>query len=196
MRSNTRVVLLDVVVTDKAGNPVRALNQSDFTILEDGKPQKILSFEAPPSSNSAVLPTTPRTIILLDELNSAFADLSYARDKILAFLAQHNLEQTPTALMTLNLQGISVLEDYTLDANLLKEKLTHLHLALLNPVDGATQQATIQEHAQTSIDSLVEIARASLGSSYNLNVVWVTSGMAGGLKDTGQPMERGTPWNG
>jgi VWFA-related protein len=186
VRSNTRVVLLDVVVTDKSGNPVRALNQSDFTILEDGKPQKISSFEPPPSSSSAVLPTSPRTIILLDELNSAFADLSYARDKILGFLAQHNLEQTPTALMALNLQGISVLEDYTLDANLLKEKLTHLHLALLNPPDGPTQQAKIEEHAQTSIDSLVEIAGASLGSSYNLNIVWVTSGMAGGLKDTGR----------
>ncbi len=36
------------------------------------------------------------------------------------------------------------------------------------------------------IDSLVEIARAALGSSYNLNIVWVTSGMAGGLKDTGR----------
>lgn len=186
VRSNTRVVLLDVVVTDKSGNPVRALNQRDFTILEDGKPQKISSFEPPPSSNSAVLPSSPRTIILLDELNSAFADLSFARDKILGFLAQHNLEQTPTALMALNLQGISVLEDYTLDANLLKEKLTHIHLALLNPPEGQTQQTTIEEHAQTSIDSLVEIAQASLGSSYNLNIVWVTSGMAGGLKDTGR----------
>lgn len=191
VRSNTRVVLLDVVVTDKSGNPVRALNQSDFTILEDGKPQKISSFEPPPSSNSAVLPTSPRTIILLDQLNSAFADLSYARDAILGFLAPHNLGQTPTALMALNLQGISMLEDYTLDANRLKEKLTHLHLALLNPPDGQVQQAKIQEHAQTSIDSLVEIAQASLGSSYNLNVVWVTSGMAGGLKDTGRA--DGTP---
>ncbi len=186
IRSNTRVVLLDVVVTDKSGNPVRALNQSDFTIFEDGKPQKISSFEPPPSSNSAVLPTSPRTIILLDELNSAFPDLSYARDKILAFLTQHNLEQMPTALMALNLQGIAVLEDYTLDANRLKEKLTHLHLALLNPPDGQTQQGKIEEHAQTAIDSLVEIAQASLGSSYNLNIVWVTSGMAGGLKDTGR----------
>jgi len=186
VRSNTRVVLLDVVVTDRSGNPVRALHQSDFTILEDGKPQQISSFEPPASSDSAVLTTSPRTIILLDELNSTFADLSYARDQILVFLAQHNLEQTPTALMALNLRGILMLEDYTLDANVLKEKLTHLPLALLNPPDGQVQQAKIQEHAQTSIDSLVEIARASLGSSYNLNIVWVTSGMAGGLKDTGR----------
>jgi len=187
VRSNTRVVLLDVVVTDKSGNPVRALSESDFTVLEDGKSQKILSFEPPPVSGSAVLPTSPRTIILLDELNSAFADLSYARDKILGFLTQHNLEQMPTALMTLNLHGISVLEDYTLDASLLREKLTHLPLALLNPPEGQSQQTKIEEHAQTSIDSLVEIARASLGSSYNLNIIWVTSGMAGGLKDTARP---------
>ncbi len=184
VRSNTRVVLLDVVVTDRSGNPVRTLTQDDFTILEDGKPQKISSFEQPLSSGSSLLPSSPRTIILLDELNVAFADLAYARDRILLFLVQNHLEKMPTALMTLNLNGLSVLEDYTQDEKLLKDRLTRFHPAMLNPVEGETQQEKVQEHAQKSIDSLFEIARASMGSSYNLNIVWVTSGFAGMLRDT------------
>ena len=39
-----RAVLVDVVVRDKRGQPVRDLAQSDFEIIEDGVPQKIGSF--------------------------------------------------------------------------------------------------------------------------------------------------------
>src|ERR1700685_1894101 len=183
IHSNTRVVLLDVVVTDRAGNPIRTLTRDDFTVLENGAPQKISSFESPIPSGSSVQPDTPRTIILLDELNVAFADLSFARDRIMLFLAQNHLERMPTSLMTLNLHGLSVLQDYTHDAKLLKEKLTQFRPAILNPVEGEYEQAKVQEHAQRSINSLIVIARASLGSSYNLNVIWVTGGFAGALKD-------------
>jgi VWFA-related protein len=184
VRSTTRMVLLDVVVSDRSGNPVRSLTQDNFTVLENGKPQKISSFEAPLSAESPVLPNTPRTIILLDELNAGFADLSYARDRILLFLAQNHLERTPTALMTLNQHGLSVLENYTQDGVLLKKRLTDFRPALINPVEGEFQQTKVQEHAQRSINSLLEIAHASLGSPYNLNVIWVTNGFAGTLKDT------------
>jgi len=187
VRSSTHVVLLDVVVSDKSGHPLRTLTQDDFTILEDGQPQKMSSFEAPLSADSSVQPNSPRTIILLDELNAAFADLSFARDKILQFLAQNHLDQTPTALMTLNLHGISLLKDYTQDAKVLKDSLSQFRPALINPVDGEHQQDKIQEHAQKTIDSLVDLARATVGSPYNLNVIWVTPGFAGSLYDPKDP---------
>jgi VWFA-related protein len=38
------IVNLDVVVTDKKGNRVQGLTRDDFTILEDGKPQRITNF--------------------------------------------------------------------------------------------------------------------------------------------------------
>jgi VWFA-related protein len=38
-------VLVDIVVTDKDGNPVPGLTKSDFTVSEDGQPQQILSFD-------------------------------------------------------------------------------------------------------------------------------------------------------
>src|SRR6202142_910260 len=44
-RSSSRLVVVDVVVTDRDGNPVTGLNQGDFTVLEDGKLQPIQSFE-------------------------------------------------------------------------------------------------------------------------------------------------------
>src|SRR5271163_2774266 len=38
-------VLVNVVARDKKGNLIKDLKREDFTILEDGKPQKIVSFD-------------------------------------------------------------------------------------------------------------------------------------------------------
>ena len=38
-RANTRLVVVDVVITDAAGHIVHGLKTQDFTVLEDGKPQ-------------------------------------------------------------------------------------------------------------------------------------------------------------
>ncbi|HWF02837.1 MAG TPA: hypothetical protein VHA06_04070, partial [Candidatus Angelobacter sp.] len=44
LRANTRLVVVDVVATNGKGEPVPDLKQEDFTVLEDGKPQKISAF--------------------------------------------------------------------------------------------------------------------------------------------------------
>jgi len=45
LQVNSRVVLTDVTVLDKHGNPVRNLPREDFLVLDNGKPQKLSSFE-------------------------------------------------------------------------------------------------------------------------------------------------------
>jgi VWFA-related protein len=75
LHSESDVVLVNVTVRDKSGKFVPGLKPEDFTILEDNKPQKIVSFDvenvdAVPASNVAqakALPaatgaTTPATV--------------------------------------------------------------------------------------------------------------------------------------
>ena len=45
IRVYSRETIVDVTVTDTKGNPVHGLQQSDFAVKEDGKPQPIRSFE-------------------------------------------------------------------------------------------------------------------------------------------------------
>ena len=39
------LVLVNVTVRDRAGNFIRGLKPEDFTVLEDNKPQKVVSFD-------------------------------------------------------------------------------------------------------------------------------------------------------
>src|SRR5436190_575938 len=46
IRVETELVLVNVVTRDKQGRPIQDLKAEDFTLLEDGKPQHISSFDA------------------------------------------------------------------------------------------------------------------------------------------------------
>ena len=44
VEAGVRAVLVDVIVRDRRGQPVRDLSESDFEVIEDGVPQTIGSF--------------------------------------------------------------------------------------------------------------------------------------------------------
>src|SRR6478752_5198183 len=62
-QAGTRLVEVDVIVRDKNG-PVMGLNQDDFTLLDNGKPQKISVFavKGSQSSRQAAVPLPPGTV--------------------------------------------------------------------------------------------------------------------------------------
>jgi VWFA-related protein len=61
-RSNVNLILVDVVVRDRSGAVVKGLTQDDFQILEDNKPQQIISFAF---EQIATKPQTVETATLL-----------------------------------------------------------------------------------------------------------------------------------
>ena len=52
LRTTVRRVVLDVVVTDSKGAPVSGLTKNEFKVMEDGKPQTVLSFDPTGFTNS------------------------------------------------------------------------------------------------------------------------------------------------
>jgi len=77
MKVQTDIVLTNVVVRDKkTGEVVKGLKQSDFTILENGKPQAIASFDYQNVDEAAVLrenSTVTGKATIADLLNRDFA---------------------------------------------------------------------------------------------------------------------------
>jgi VWFA-related protein len=87
VRVNTDLVILNITVTDKAGQYVPGLKLSDFTIFEDGKlvtPELISSFSVHESPFASV--------VLLDTSGSMESRLSLARSAAIRFLDRLRLE--------------------------------------------------------------------------------------------------------
>ena len=63
LKTNTEVVLVNVTVRDKTGKFIKDLKAGDFTILEDGKKQTIISVDAE-NTDSVVTAETPNTPVL------------------------------------------------------------------------------------------------------------------------------------
>ena len=81
VRVNTELVVLNLTVTDREGNYVKALKKSDFKIYEDGvevSPEMIASFSLHESPYAAV--------VLLDSSGSMEARFSLARSAAIRFL--------------------------------------------------------------------------------------------------------------
>lgn len=64
-RTNSNLVIADITVKDKAGNIIPNLKQDDFTVYEDGKPQKISVFEY---QELVLEPEPPEELKLADEM--------------------------------------------------------------------------------------------------------------------------------
>jgi VWFA-related protein len=56
-RAQTELVLVNVSVHDKNGEPVRDLKPEDFTVLEDNKPQKVATFDVENTQNAPQVAT-------------------------------------------------------------------------------------------------------------------------------------------
>ena len=86
--STNRTMTLDVVVTDKSGNPIPGLQEQNFTLLDNNQPQKIESFRA--VHGGAATPDPPvEMILVIDQVNEDVTRVAYARDAIEQFLKRN-----------------------------------------------------------------------------------------------------------
>jgi VWFA-related protein len=193
---NARLVVLDVVVTGKDGKPVDGLTRKDFQVFEDGKSQSIRSFE-PPSAHSlpaesssasaatvfdpakpAAFGQSPVTILVLDQLNTHFADSSFARRALRDYLTkQPQLLTQPTTLLTVFDNRFKLLQGFTRDRDALLKALeaAPTEYAWKLEVNGNTEDGPI-ERIDQSLRALEQIAQSYARIAGRKNLVWVGGG--------------------
>jgi VWFA-related protein len=185
IRTGTQVVAVDVVVTDSAGHLVKGLQQSDFHVAEDGKPQNLRYFSEvlesdrkppapvpvkevlPPNvfSNSATPPEEGAvTVVLLDLLNTPMADQAYAQDQLIKFL-QSKPQGAKIAICILG-NRLQMIQGFTADqATLLaaaKGKKASQRNQPLWRSDAATQASLQGNRASTRFQPTLDSFAASL----------------------------------
>ncbi len=79
VRVETQLVSVPAVVTDRNGHPLSGLRPENFTLLEDGKPQRITNF--------ATTETPFEIALLLDTSGSTREELGLIRDAANAFIS-------------------------------------------------------------------------------------------------------------
>ncbi len=187
MRVTSRLVILDMVVVDGKGAIVKDLKRENFSVEESGQPQTILDFDVAGAHipkpeitiNSTadldrLAPGAPVDIILLDEFNTRFEDMAFARYSLKKYLdKQPDKLVTPTMLIAVDLQHFTVLHDYTQNKDEILSALKH-HFAA-NPWQ-VNQGAWVAERYETAFITLRRTAQAVMGHPGHKNMIWIGRG--------------------
>ena len=199
LRATTRLVVVDVVAVDEKGQPVADLKADDFTVLEDGKPQKVSDFSfhhpaaaapAPPPA-PGIISNAPRfssnsclNVILLDGINTDFSSHAYAQDMLARYL-DTNPPIQPTAVYALE-NKLTLLHDFTTDTKALHDVVAHfkyqgpIHMAgvyaAASPFQRrGTYQVTTHSRSQTA-QSMLFLAHTLAGYPGRKNLIWLSEG--------------------
>jgi len=141
-KASAEEVVVDVVVADSKGHPIKSLPAQDFQIEEDGKNQSVGYFHefsvavaatAPASepvatpkpnvftNNVLARPDQPVVMIMLDFLNTPFTDQPYAKQQLIRFL-KNKPKGTQFALCSLT-NRLELIQGFTTDENALLASL-------------------------------------------------------------------------
>src|SRR5215472_17435135 len=132
IRRETKLVLVDAVVTDKIGNYVRDLTQNDFKVFEDNKEQAINNFST--GADASTQPNGQRHYLILFFDNSTMA----APDQIQARgAAQKFIESNagPDRLMAIVDFGgsLRIVQNFTANAQVLRAAVSGVKTSAVDP---------------------------------------------------------------
>ncbi len=197
---SSRVVLTDVTVIDRNGNPVHGLPESAFRIFDNNKPQTIASFEehtgtpavkmepaSAPSgvySNDYLLHLPPvLNVVIIDIANLEIADQMYLNYELTKFFEEQPDGQ-PLAIYLRAGNGCFLVQNFTSDRALL---LAALHKAI--PRFPPTGREYLSD-----IDTLRQMATYLSQLPGRKNILWFSGGSTLYLRDDGESYYDSVMW--
>ncbi len=131
IHSESRLVLVDSVVTDKKGNYIRDLQQKDFKVWEDGKEQSLTSFSYEENSGSG--DNKPRYMVLFfDNSTMDFADQAKARDAAAKFIDANAGAGRLIAIAEFG-GSVRITQNFSADAQRLKQVVAGIKGSFVSP---------------------------------------------------------------
>jgi VWFA-related protein len=130
--AESRLVLVDTVVTDKKGNYVRDLEQKDFKVWEDGKEQPITSFSYEENTGSTPAAKPRYMVLFFDNSTMEFGDQAKAREAATKFIEAN---AGPDRLIAIAEFGgtVTITQNFTSDADRLKQVVAGIKGSAVSP---------------------------------------------------------------
>ena len=164
IQTETKLVVVDAVVTDKKNQYVRDLKAKDFKVWEDGKEQAIKSFAFEADPTSPVFGQNHYMVLFFDNASMNPGDQIRARQAAVKFI---DANAGPDRLMAIvNFSGaLHVAQNFTANADRLKSAANGVQISAVSPNDntGPLARAANDFAANSMLSSLRELAR-NLGS--------------------------------
>lgn len=142
IRVEVNLVNLVCTVTDRSNRFVTALTQEDFHILEDGVPQQIQHF-----ARETNLPL--RIALLIDTSESVISKLRFEQEAATRFFHTVLRPQDRALLVEFD-SGVTMLQDFTSDANRLARELKNLRAGGGTSLNDAVYQLSEEKLLNTS----------------------------------------------
>jgi VWFA-related protein len=174
--SPDRQITLDVQVTDKSGAPIRGLQKQDFTILDDRRPQDILSFQAVDRAAASAADPPVEIILVVDAVNASTQSVAYERGEVKKFLLRDGgkLAQ-PVSLVVFADAGTKVQNGSSRDGNALAALYDQYETGVrsINRSQGIYGAAERYEMSLKTLTAIAEDARSRQGRKM---VIWISPG--------------------
>ena len=132
IKAETRLVLVDTVVTDKKGNYVTDLAQKDFRVWEDDKEQPVKSFSSETNQAGPQSDQKRYLVLFFDNSTMEAGDQMRARDAAAKFI---DANAGPNRLIALVDFGgaVRVTQNFTADADQLKKVVARTRTSAVDP---------------------------------------------------------------
>ncbi len=141
-KAETRLVLVDTVVTDKKGNYITGLSAKDFKVWEDNKEQPVKSFSAESGSSAPSESHRHYLVLLFDNSTMSFADQARAREAAAKFVEANAGPDRYMAIM--NFGGtLNVALNFTADAQRLKQVVRNAQFSSVSPNPQPVEVASL-----------------------------------------------------
>src|SRR5256885_4312587 len=131
-KAQTKLVLVDSIVTDKKGNYIRDLTQKKFRVWEDNKEQEVKSFSYE-SGNASPNKTTKHYLVLFfDNSTMEFGDQAAARQAAAKFIDANAGQNRLMAVVDFG-GTLRVTQNFTADTDRLKKVVAGTKFATVSP---------------------------------------------------------------
>src|SRR5712664_1878807 len=151
IKKESKLVLVDSVVTDKKGNYIRDLTQHDFKVFEDNKEQPVSTFSTGADAATQANGQRRYLILFFDNSTMAAPDQIQARSAATKFIAAN---AGPDRLMAVVDFGgsLRIVQNFTANADVLRAAVSGVKNSSVDPnAPGAGVPVTI---ASTGLSSL------------------------------------------